>query len=320
MPRWNSTGHKTLLAMIGIHRTYNRKRLSKLWEMFGQDPRQGNPTLYIREHFNLKRVCDSCHTRSAVQHLAAASLIVEGDDWTFPVSVTINGRIIVDLEPSIPDQSNLFPQTVIDSVEEIGFAYEPAGRTEFVVPIETERAAYYDSLRKDKYWNYRKTQEHFTCRVITDASPDDVLRWDTEVEYDFEDYWKAKGEHHCGFNVETEYFQWLAQHGQIVIARISDDQDTTIALDYCVPGRYELTTVNQKRLIAREYASYGLGNTLIMMLVDYVDSNGLLTPLNLGSVPYQHIEMWRPVPVPKPQLVFANTAAQQSILERFGTE
>ncbi len=305
--------------MVEIHETYNKQRLEKLWGMFGEDLRQGDPTLYVREHFNLKRICENCATRSTEQYLAAASLVAEGDDWVLPFSVTVNGRIIVDLEPSIPDQSNFFPDRVIGRLQEIGIFYDAAGRTDYIVPIENGRDAYYDSLRRDKYWNYRKTQEQFTCRVLTDASADDIIRWDTEVEYDYEEYWKSKGEQQSGFNVEIEYFQWLAHHGQLVIARISDNLDATIALDYCVPGQYELTTVNQKRLIARAYGKYGLGNTLIMMLVDYVNDNGLLTPLNLGSVPYQHIEMWRPVPVPKPQLVFANPAAQQTILERFSS-
>ena len=306
--------------MVEIHRTYNKQRLEKLWGMFGNDLRQGHPALYVREHFNLKRACENCETRGTIKFLAAASLVVEGDDWVVPFSVTVNGRIILDLEPSIPDQSNFFPERVLAGLEEVGLYYDAAGRTEYIVPIEPERSAYYDSLRRDKYWNYRKTQQQFTCRVRTDASADDIVKWDTEVEYDFEDYWKAKGEQQSGFNVETEYFAWLAEHGQLVVARISDEDDATIALDYCVPGQYELTTVNQKRLIGREYGRYGLGNTLIMMLVDYVNDNGLLTPLNLGSVPYQHIEMWRPVPVPKPQIVFANLAAQQAILERFSTE
>jgi hypothetical protein len=306
--------------MVEIHRTYDMQRLAKLWGMFGDDVRQGSPALYVREHFNLRRICENCEARGTVQYFAAASLVAEGDDWVLPFSVTVNGRIIIDLEPSIPDQTNFFSDRAIAGLEEVGIVYDAAGRTEYIVPIESDRSVYYDSLRRDKYWNYRKTQERFTCRVRTDASADDVIKWDTEVEYDYEDYWKAKGEHQSGFNVEAEYFQWLAQHGQLVVARISDNLDATIALDYCVPGLYELTTVNQKRLIAREYGRFGLGNTLIMMLVDYVNDNGLLTPLNLGSVPYQHIEMWRPVPVPKPQLVFANPAAQQAILERFGTE
>jgi len=308
------------MARVQIHQTYDKQRLAKLWGMFGEDTRQGNPTLYVREHFNLKRICENCETRSTVQYLAAGSLLAEGDDWVFPFSVTVNGRIIIDLESSVPDQSNFFPDRVIAGLEDVGIFYNATGRTEYVVPIESDRDLYYDSLRRDKYWNYRKTQERFTCRVLTDVSADDVVKWDAEIEYDYEDYWKAKGEHQSGFNVETQYFQWLAKHGQLVVARISDELDATIALDYSVPGQYELTTVNQKRLIAREYGRYGLGNTLIMMLVDYINDNGLLTPLNLGSVPYRHHEMWRPVPVPKPQFVFANPGAQEAILGRLGTE
>lgn len=285
--------------------------------MFADDPRQGSPTLYVREHFDLRRVCGNCGRRVNLKRFAVSSLILEGDTWVLPISVGHDGRILIDLEASIPDQSNFLCDRVIEGLSTIGIDCVTTG-LEYIVPIAADRAEYFGNLRKNKYWDYKNVRKHFECKVATDASPDDILKWDTEVEYDFEEYWHEKsGERRCGYSVETEYFQWLAEHGRLVVARISDSADVTLALAHCVPGDFELFLVNPKRRTEHQYSKYGLGNALIFMLLDYIFENELLTPLNLGSILYQYKEVWRPVPVLKPQLAFASVGARDAILDRF---
>jgi hypothetical protein len=132
------------------------------------------------------------------------------------------------------------------------------------------------------------------------------------------------GDRDCGFNVEAEYFQWLAKFGQLVVARISDAQDATVALGYCVPETYELVFVTLKRRHGIEYRKYGLGNALFFMLFDHIYQQGLLTPLNLRSrlrdVPNvrRHNAIWNPIQMFKPRLEFVNLEARQSVIDRFG--
>jgi hypothetical protein len=303
--------------MAEIHATYNKERLEKLAAMFDGDPRYGNPGLYVKEHFSLRRVCDCCDTRSTEQHLAAASVIVEGAGWVIPISIAHDGRIMVDLEASIPDQSNFLREPVIAELGELGIVCPSDAGVEYIIPIEPDRDAYFLSLRRNKYLDYKRVQRNFVCSVFTDATPQAVLSWDTEIEYDYEMYWNEKsGRCRSGFNVENEYFQWLAQHGRLVLARISDASDTTVALGYCVPGEYELVFVTLKRSIEARYRKYGLGNAVFFMLLDYIYDNDLLTPLNLASTLHQHKEIWRPVPIVKPGLAFANAQAKEAMLDR----
>lgn len=307
--------------MVDVHTTYNKERFEKLCGMFSDKPRQGNPTLYVREHFDLKRVCQHCETRGTTKNLAAASLIAEGDSWVVPFSVTRDDRIIIDLESFVPDQSLFFSERVLGDIEEIGIQCKADGLIEHVIPIHADRDEYFRSLRKNKIWDYNNARKHFTCRVITDASPDDVMKWDTEVQFDFDLHHKAKtGQHRCGFNVETEYYQWLAQNGQLAVARISDHEDSTLALAYLAPGEYELLLEIPKRRTAAHLKKYGLGNALIFMALDHIYEKGLLTPLSLGTTLHKYKEVWRPVPMVRPCFVFADLTAQQKFFERFGTD
>jgi hypothetical protein len=304
--------------MVEIHATYDKRRLEKLGGMFDGELRRGNMTLYVQEHFNLKRICDSCGQRTG-HRVAVPSVIIEGPTWVLPISVRNDGQILIDLEKSIPDQSNFLTERITDTLSELGIVSNPQGRTDEVVPIAATREAYFSTLRKNKAWDYKNVRKHFKCSVITDASPDDVLKWDTEVEYDYEMHWSATpGDRSCGFNVEAEYFQWLAKFGQLVVARISDEQDATVAMGYCVPETYELVFVTLKRRHGIAYRKYGLGNALYFMFFDHIYDRGLLTPLNLRSAIYKHNAIWHPIPVFKPRLEFLNSDARQSIIARFG--
>src|SRR5947209_13834104 len=132
--------------MIEIHTTYNRERFLKLCGMFDGDPRQGNPALYIRGHFDLRRICDDSGKRETATHLAVASVIIEGDSWVLPISVQHDGRILIDLETFIPDQSNFFSERVIQGLAEIGVLCKADGQTEYIIPIAHSRAEYYKSV------------------------------------------------------------------------------------------------------------------------------------------------------------------------------
>ena len=306
--------------MVEIHATYDRARIEKLRGMFGGDPRQGNATLYIREHFDLKRICENCGRRSDPKYrLAVASVIAEGDTWVLPFSIRSDGKILIDLEESIPDQSNFLSSNVTDALAEIGIACDGSGRVEYVIPIANDRDSYYRGLRRNKYSSYQKVQKAFDCHVVTDATPDDVLMWDTDVEYDFEAYWDERSRPGtCGFNVEVEYFQWLAQHGRLIVARISDEAGVTLGLCYCVPGDYDLFAVIIKRSIAQQYRKFGFGNALIFMLLDHIHERALLTPLNVGTVVQPYKDIWRPIPaIAKPQLYFDSPEAERLLRERF---
>ena len=310
--------------MAEIHTTYNKDRFEKLRGMFNEDPRFGNAALYVQEHFNLRRVCENCEKRSTSKYLAAASLIVEGDSWVLPFSVTRTGAIVLDLETSIPDQSNFLREPIVSGLETLGILCNASGRLEYVVPICSSSSEYYRDRRKGRLRRrrreYESLKQQFTCRVITDASPDDVLKWDTEVQYDFEWYWQLKGDAKGDRTTEIEYFRWLATHGRLVISRISDHDDETLAIAYFVPGDYDLSVVIGKRRVRASHGEYGFGNALLFMIIDHIYENGLLTPLNLGTVLHQHKEIWRPVPVVTAQLEFANLAAQLAIVERFGAD
>jgi len=311
-------------AMVEIHTTYNKDRFEKLRGMFNEDPRFGNAALYVKEHFNLRGVCENCETRSTSKYLAAASLIAEGDSWVVPFSVTRTGAIVLDLESSIPDQSNFLRESIVNGLESLGILCNASGRLEYVVPICSSPDEYYHDRRKGRLRRRRREydslKQQFTCSVITDASPDDVLKWDTEVQYDFESYWRHKGESKGDLSTEIDYFCWLARCNRLVISRISDQDDTTLAIAYFVPGDYELSVVIGKRRVSAPYREYGLGNALLFMIVDHIYDKGLLTPLNLGSVLHQHKELWRPIPVVKPQLEFANSAVRLEVIERFGAD
>ncbi len=310
--------------MLEIHATYNKDRLEKLRRMFDADPRRGHPKLYVREHFNLRRLCDRCGQR-ANHRIAVPSVIVEGPDWVLPFSVRNDGQILIDLEKSIPDQSAFLSEPIINELPTLGIVLNPQGRTDDIVPIAATREAYYATLRKNKAWDYKNVRRHFTCSVVTNPAPDDVLKWDTEVEYDYDVHWEATpGDRDCGFNVEAEYFQWLAKFGRLVVARISDAKDATVAMGYCVPETYELVFVTLKRRHGIAYRKFGLGNALFFMLFDHIYENSLLTPLNLRStireVPniQRHNAIWNPIQVLKPRLEFMNAEARQAVVDRFG--
>jgi hypothetical protein len=303
--------------MLQLHSTYDKERLEKLSRMFDGDPRHGNMSLYLREHFNLKRVCDSCGRRTA-HRIAVPSVIAEGSDWILPFSIRNDGQILIDLEKSIPDQSNFLSERITGNLAELGIISNPRGRKDDVVPIAANRKEYYATLRKNKRWDYKNVRKHFTCSVVTDAAPSQVLIWDSEVEYDYDMHWSATpGDRSCGYNVEAEYFQLLAKHGRLVLARISDERDTTVALGYCVPEEYELVFVTLKRRHGVQYRKYGLGNALFFMLFDYIYDNDLATPLSIRAALDRHNAVWNPVPVFKQRLEFADPAARQSILDRF---
>ncbi len=310
--------------MPEIHATYNKNRLEKLSHMFDDDPRRGSATLYVREHFNLRRICDSCGQRTN-HRIAVPSVIIEGPEWVLPISIRNDGQILIDLEKTIPDQSHFLSERITNDLPELGIVFNPQGRADDIVPIAANREEYYGTLRKNKSWDYKNVRRHFACSVITDASPDDVLKWDTEVEYDYDLHWEATpGDRDCGFNVEAEYFQWLAKFGHLVVARISDAQDATVALGYCVPETYELVFVTLKRRHGIQYRKYGLGNALFFMLFDHIYQKDLLTPLNLRStlrdVPNarRHNAIWNPIQVLKPRLEFINLEARQWVVDRFG--
>ena len=73
--------------MLQVHVTYNTRRAEKLRGMFGNDARQGNEALYVRRHFDLKRICESCGRRTSSPGVDVASVIVEGPDWVVPFSI-----------------------------------------------------------------------------------------------------------------------------------------------------------------------------------------------------------------------------------------
>lgn len=305
--------------MVEIHESYDGGRFEKLRAAFRGDPRQGNHALYIREHFDLRRICGACDSRTTAKYADFASVVIEGSSWVLPISIQADGTIIVDLEASIPDQSNLLSDQAVLELQDVGIICRPQGRIEYIVPLAPDRESYYRQIPKKKYWEYKNTRRYFACEVITDASADDVLKWDTEVEYDWEAYLTVKRDEpgRCGFNVETEYFQWLAENGRLVLARISDEKGDTMALCYCVPGDYLLHVVNYKRRTAERYSPYSFGKTLIYMLIDHIYENGLLTPLNIGKDMYHYKEIWQPIPGgSKPQLAFEDRAALESIARR----
>jgi hypothetical protein len=287
--------------------------------MFAGDPRQGNHELYVKEHFDLRRVCGSCERRLSENRLALASILVEGPSWVAPISVQNDGRILIDLEATIPDQSVFFSDAVLSGLAELGIFAKEQGQIEYIVPIEDDRAVYFKTVRKNEYQHYLNTKRRFNCHVLTAASADDVLKWDTELQYDFEQQWVAEAPSNaCGFNVEAEYFQWLAENGRLVLARISDEAGDTLGLCYCVPGDFQLFVVTYKRRIGEAYAKHGLGKALIFALIDHIYDHGLLTPLNLGNILYDYKEIWRPIPgAVRPQLEFADRVAQEAFFDRF---
>ncbi len=306
--------------MLGIHPTYNKERLEKLSGMFNDDPRQGNMALYVREHFDLKRICERCGTRTTANRLAVASVIIEGPAWVLPISLQHDGRIEVDLESSIPNQSNFLSDQTIEALSELGITFTDSG-IEHIIPIMADRDAHYRAVPSAEHETYKDAQEHFTCRVITDASPDDVFKWDTEVEYDYEKYWEANGdERTSGYNVQTEYFQWLAEQGQLVIARISDQDDGTLGLAYCVPEQYQLHLIRYKwRLTNRQQESV-VANALFFTLIDHIYDKKLATPLNLGSALDRYMDIWHPSPVGKQRLEISNRVSRHAIIDCFGSK
>ena len=264
--------------MADVLADYDRKSFDKLETMFDGDPRKGNAELYVRQHFDLQRRCPNCGSRTAHRGVAIPSVIVSGDSWVVPLSVYTDGRIELDLAKSIPDQSNFLRADAIAGLRDLGIALNLSGRTEYVIPILESRDAYYKTLRQNKRWDYKNTRRHFTCEVVADATPFDVLRWDAEVEYDYEEHPMATpGDRSCGFNVEIEYFSWLAENGKLLVGRVSEKNGPTVAMGYCVPTDYELAFVTLKRRSQIRYRKYGLGTALFFMFLDYIYDNGLTT-------------------------------------------
>jgi hypothetical protein len=305
--------------MLSIHATYDRSRLEKLDGMFGDDARQGNMTLYVREHFDLKRICERCGKRTTANRLAVASIIIEGPAWVLPISLQHDGQIAVDLEWAIPDQSNLLAPAIVESLLELGMTLTRDDR-DYIITPERDHDGLFRNASRDAYAKYSSAREQLGIRVITDASPDDVLSWDTEVEYDYERYCTDHDEERSsGYNVQTEYFQWLAEHGQLVLARISDESDRTLGIAYCVPGDYYLSLMRYKWKLEPEQR-YGVRNALLFALADHLDEKKIRTPLNLGATPDSVMELWTPAPVAKERLEISNRVAQQAILDAFGSK
>jgi hypothetical protein len=212
-----------------------------------------------------------------------------------------------------------FSERITNGLHELGIVLNPHGRTEEIVPIAESREAYYGTLRQNKRWDYKNVRKHFRCAVIADAAPDDVLKWGTEVEYDYDMHWDpTPGDRSCGFNVEAEYFQLLAEFGQLRIARISDERDATVALGYAVPETYELAFITLKRRHGQQYRKYGLGNALFFLFFDYIYDKELPTPLSIRAALDRHNAVWHPVPVFKPRLEFSDPQARQALIDRFG--
>ena len=122
----------------------------------------------------------------------------------------------------------------------------------------------------------------------------------------------------CGFNVEIEYFSWLAEHGKLLVGRISEKTGPTVALGYCVPEDDELVFVTLKRRSQVRYRKFGIGTALFFMFLDHIYDSGLATPLNIRSVLKGHSTFLRPVPIHRPQLEFSNREALAAFLARFG--
>ncbi len=304
--------------MVEIHAAYNKERFEKLGRMFGDDPRQGNATLYVREHFNRKRVCESCGKRTTTQQFAVASVIAEGPSWVLPISVRHDGQILVDLEESIPDQSNFFSEEIIDALGQLGMTYNSHGSIEYVVPVTSDRDAHFASISPDVCSLYERAREFFSCRVVTNASADDVLKWDTEIEYDY--LTAAGADRACGYNVQTQYFQWLADHGKLVVARVSDQHDVTIAIGYAVPSDYEFSFVAAKHRMTAPFSAYSFYNVLLLMVLDHIYEQGSMSPLSLGtSIGPEDEAIFHPIPVVKPRLEFSNRVARQTLIDCFGS-
>ncbi len=306
--------------MLRIHPTYNKERLEKLSGMFHGDPLQGNVALYVREHFDLKRICERCGRRTTANRLAVASVIVEGPAWVLPLSLRHDGGVEVDLESSIPAQSNFLSEHIIEAIDELGIT--PTGKAiEHVIPIMADRDAHFRTIPDADYRTYQEVQRRFTCRVIANASPDQVLNWDTEVEYDYEAYWEANGDE-CvsGYNVQSEYFEWLAEHGQLVIARISDQNDVTLGLAYCVPERYQLYLMRYKWRLAAPQRESEVVSALFFMLIEHIYENRLTTPLNVGPVLDAYMDIWRPIPVGRQRLEISNRVSRHALLDCFGSK
>ncbi len=288
--------------------------------MFGMDPRQGNATLYVREHFNRKRVCESCGTRTSTKRLAVPSAIVEGPSWVLPMSVTRGGDIVVDLSDSIPDQSNFLSDDIVEALVALNVTYNSHGSTGYAIPMSASRDMHLKAIDVQTYDGYERIQSEFRCNVTENASPADVLQWDTEVEYDWQEYVAASGERRCGYNVETQYFQWLAENSQLKVFRISDSRDVTLAIAYAVLSDFELSFISVKHRTSGDYRAYPFDNALILMMLDYLYDQELLVPLSLGSVlgPGEY-ERWHPIPVAKPALEFSNRLARQTFIDCFGS-
>ncbi len=306
--------------MLEVHSTYDKGRLEKLSGMFGNDPRQGNATLYVREHFNRKRICESCGTRTTAKRLAIASAIVEGPSWVLPISVSRDGQILIDLEESIPDQSNFLFDEIIEALGQLNIIYNNHGSIQYAIPILSDRNAYFGTLTTDVSGAYERVREELNSRVVTDAGADDVLAWDTEVEYDWERSIAAGGDHACGYNVEIQYFQWLAEHGRLIVSRVSDKHSVTLGVGYGVATDYELTFVNAKHKTRKQYETYSLDTSLVLMMLDYIYDNELTVPLGLGSAlqPGDDVR-WHPIPVAKPRLEFASRLARQTFVDCFSS-
>ena len=307
--------------MLEVHSTYNKERFEKLNGMFGGDPRQGNATLYVREHFNRKRVCESCGMRTSAQRLAVPSAIVEGHSWVLPISVTRGGDIVLDLADSIPDQSNFLNHDVIDELVALNVNYNSQGSTGYAIPLSANRDSHIKTIEGRIYEGYERIQSDFTCYVTEHAAPADVLTWDTEVEYEWQGYVAAAtGERRCGYNVESQYFQWLAEKGLLKVFRIRNSHDVTLAIAYAVLSDFELSFISAKHRVSGDYRAYSFDNALVLMMLDYLYDQELRVPLSLGSVlgPGEY-ERWHPIPVVKPALEFSNRLARQTFIDCFGS-
>jgi len=303
-----------------LHPTYNAERFEKLCRMFAGDPRQGNEALYIREHFDLKRICESCGRRTT-EYLAVPSIIAEGSDWVFPFSVTRDGRIRPDLEESIPDHSNFLAPPVVQELGELSILYNPHGSVRYVIPVEAGRESLNPTAGAKITSGYKEFAEQFPLRIWQDVSDRDLLKWDTEVQYAWHaHYFSSYGLRTNGYSVQFEYVQWLASHKQLIVVRASDHGDATVALAYLVLGDYGLTLLAAK-CVEKSHLLQGFKNFLLLELIEDLQERGVTTQINIGErlVDESDEEVWHLEQVAEPRLQFSNAIARQTLIDAFGS-
>ena len=301
--------------MLQVHATYNSTRVEKLRGMFGSDARQGNEALYVRRHFDLKRICESCGHRTSSPGIDVASVIVEGPDWVVPFSVLHGGRIQIDLEESIPDQSNFLPEAIVGQLRELSIVANPQGDIQYVIPIADR------SQGDDARASYRAFASEFDCRVVTAATPRDVLKWDAEVQPAWESFVAAAyGQRPSGYTVQTEYVQWLARHEQLIVVRAVDSDDATVALGYVVPGDYQFTLIAAKCRYEAHFQE-NFKTYLLLRLLEELHERGATSAVSIAEPLFveEDERIWRLQPLAATRLEFSNRVALAALVDAFAS-